>query len=149
MPYALELLTPLKIKEQDALYYKGLLFKTFFKFLVNRIINLSRLYSSGMDIDKDKIEKGKRYLLSLAESVKMEPHTIWDDPMRYSSRQEKWMKMGGQLGLFLLSGDMIPFYPYLMLGEHISVGLHTTSGFGRYTIRNVSPPEKGDVKALV
>ena len=139
----IELLTPLKMKEEEkGIYYRGLSFPIFFKLLLKRLINLNRLYGSGMGFEKEKLEQGKRNLLAHADTIQMEPHTEWADFRRFSSRQQRLMKMGGQRGIFVLSGEIKPFSPYLKFGEIIGAGQHTTSGFGRYTIKNVSPHEK-------
>jgi len=133
--FLIEFLTPVKIREEDAgIYYTNLSFKTLFKVLIKRIINLNNLYSNGMEFDKEMIERGKQALIKLAESIKVETITEWKDFKRFSSRQQKSIKIGGQLGLIKLNGDLKPFYPYLKLGEFIGVGQNTTSGFGRYKI---------------
>lgn len=133
--HLLELLTPVKIKEKGAgLYYKGLSFEKFFKLLIKRVLNLNNLYCDGILFDKEQIEHIKSCLISLAQQIRMESHTEWNDYERNSSRQRKSIKMGGQVGIFITSGNLDPFYPYLKLGEIIGVGQHTTSGFGRYKI---------------
>jgi CRISPR/Cas system endoribonuclease Cas6 (RAMP superfamily) len=90
-----------------------------------------------MDFDRDKIETESRRLQSLAESIKTDSYTEWKDYRRFSSRQNKSMKIGGLIGLIKLSGDLSPFYPYLKIGEVIGVGQHTTSGFGRYKLMSM------------
>ncbi len=130
-----ELLTHLKLKDTETgIHYSDISFKTFFKHLIKRIINLNNLYCDGMDFDRDKVETESRRLQSLAESIKTDSYTEWKDYRRFSSRQNKSMKIGGLIGLIKLSGDLSPFYPYLKIGEVIGVGQHTTSGFGRYKL---------------
>lgn len=131
----IELLTPLKIKEEGVgIYYNDLSFKTFFKILIKRIINLNNLYCNGMSFDKEEVEFEKEHLLEMAESVEAKTYTEWKDYRRFSSRQKKQMKIGGQIGVIELKGELQLFYPYLKLGEIIGVGQNTTSGFGRYKI---------------
>ncbi|MBE0426918.1 MAG: CRISPR system precrRNA processing endoribonuclease RAMP protein Cas6 [Nitrospirae bacterium] len=133
--FLIEFLTPVKIKEKDeGIYYNNLSFQTLFKVLIKRIINLNNLYCNGIGFDKEMIENGKQYLLRLAESIEIETFTEWKDYKRFSSRQDKSMKIGGQLGIIKLQGDLTPFYPYLKIGEFIGVGQNTTSGFGRYRL---------------
>ena len=140
----IEFLSPLKLKEkEEGIYYARAPFKTLFKLLIKRIINLNNLYCNGRNFDKEKIEREKDVLLKQAEKIEMRPFTEWKDFKRFSSRQQKWMKIGGQMGLVIYSGDLTPFYSYLKIGEVIGAGQHTTSGFGRYKI---IPSEKCEPK---
>ncbi len=132
---SIELLTPLKIKEATSgLNYRNLSFETFFRLLIKRIINLNNLYCDGRSFDKNLIEPGKQHLFTLARKIGAKTYTEWRDFKRFSSRQHKSMKIGGQLGIIVYNGDMSPFKPYLELGEIVGVGQHTTSGFGRYRL---------------
>lgn len=133
----IELLTPLKIKEGNSgLKYRNLTFETFFRLLIKRIINLNNLYCNGRSFDRERIEPEKRDLFKLARKIEAKTYTEWRDFKRFSSRQHKSLKIGGQLGIIMYNGDMAPFYPYLKLGEIVGVGQHTTSGFGRYRLRS-------------
>ncbi|MEW6418389.1 MAG: CRISPR system precrRNA processing endoribonuclease RAMP protein Cas6 [Nitrospirota bacterium] len=143
--YLIELLTPVKIKEEKGgIYYNNLSFQTFLKLLIKRIINLNNLYCNGMSFDKEKVENEKQHLFSLAESIETKVHTEWKDFKRFSTRQQKSIKIGGQVGLIEIKGDLTPFYPYLKIGEFIGVGQNTTSGFGRYKIVNGCYRLRGD-----
>ncbi|VAX33713.1 hypothetical protein MNBD_NITROSPIRAE03-512 [hydrothermal vent metagenome] len=131
----IELLTPLKIKEgASGLNYRNLSFETFFRLLIKRIINLNNLYCNGRGFDKERIEPEKQDLFRLAREIEAKTYTEWRDFKRFSSRQHKSLKIGGQLGIIMYNGDTGPFYPYLKLGEIVGVGQHTTSGFGRYRL---------------
>ena len=136
----IELLTPLKIKEGiKGLNYRNLSFETFFRLLIKRLINLNNLYCNGRSFDKERIEPEKQDLFTLAGKVETKAYTEWLDFNRFSSRQHKSLKIGGQLGIIRYNGEMDRFYPFLKMGEIVGVGQHTTSGFGRYSL---IPPEK-------
>ncbi len=135
----MELLTPLKIREGKGLNYRGLSFETFFRHLLKRIINLNNLYCGGGGFDKERIEPEKQDLLRLAREVELKAYTEWCDFWRYSSRQRRSLKIGGQIGILRYEGEVERFYPFLKLGEMVGAGQHTTSGFGRYRLM---PPEK-------
>ncbi len=70
----------------------------------------------------------------MSELIESQKHTGWMDYNRFSSRTKEYQKIGGQLGVIKLNGDLSSFYPYLKFGELIGVGYHTTSGFGRYKV---------------
>ncbi len=136
----IEFLTPLKLKEgEKGIIYDKVPFETFFKLLIKRVINLNNLYCNGGNYDKKEIEREKQALLRKAKKIEDKSFTTWKDYKRFSSRQNKSMKIGGQIGMMELKGEIKPFYPFLRLGEIIGVGLNTTSGFGRYRLL---PPEK-------
>jgi CRISPR-associated endoribonuclease Cas6 len=129
----LSLRTPLKIKdEKNSIYYEDIPFETFFKFLFNRICNLTNLYCGVPDVGKAVIEKEKRGLMQIAQNVTVIRRTKWDGEERYSSRQKEKLKIEGQVGRLELSGELKPFYPFLKLGEIVGVGSDTVIGFGRY-----------------
>ncbi len=131
----IELLTPLKIKEGiKGLNYSNLSFETFFRLLIKRIINLNNLYCNGRGFNKERIEPEKQNLFTLAGEIETKTYTEWRDFNRFSSRQHKSLKIGGQIGIIRYNGEIGRFYPYLKMGEVLGVGQHTTSGFGRYRI---------------
>jgi len=59
----------------------------------------------------------------------------WWDWSRYSSRQERTMKLGGITGRFSLDLSSAPaLWPCLWLGQWVHVGKATSFGLGRYCI---------------
>ncbi|MBU1207735.1 MAG: CRISPR system precrRNA processing endoribonuclease RAMP protein Cas6 [Proteobacteria bacterium] len=64
----------------------------------------------------------------------------WYNWERYSARQESKINMGGFVGNIAFSGDLTPFWPYLLLGEYVHVGKGSSFGLGKYEILNHSLP---------
>lgn len=58
----------------------------------------------------------------------------WRDWGRYSSRQQREMKLGGVVGRWTLEGDLAPFWPFLHLGLWLHVGKETVFGLGQYRL---------------
>jgi CRISPR/Cas system endoribonuclease Cas6 (RAMP superfamily) len=87
----------------------------------------------------ERIEPEEQALFTLAGKIETKAYTKWRDFNRFSSRQHKSLKIGGQLGIIRYNGEIARFYPSLKLGEVLGAGQHTTSGFGRYRLM---PPEK-------
>jgi len=142
----IELLTPLKIKtNEDGIHFLKVPFQTFIRLLLKRIINLNNLYYSGKNYESFLVKEALSELVLLSESVTARTPAEWQDFTRYSSRQNKPLKMGGLRGFIMISGDISPFFPFLKIGEVIGVGQHTTSGFGRY---KMIPPEKYELRGI-
>jgi len=59
---------------------------------------------------------------------------MWYDWERYSSRQDRRMKLGGFVGEITYLGDLKDFLPFLLLGSYIHVGKGATFGLGKYRI---------------
>lgn len=62
----------------------------------------------------------------------------WHDWIRYSSRQQQEMTLGGVLGRWTLHGDpaaLAALWPWLWLGQWLHVGKNATMGMGGYTLR--------------
>ncbi len=59
----------------------------------------------------------------------------WHDWMRYSSRQDALIQMGGLIGELDLDGaGLEPFWPYLWLGQWTHAGKGAVMGLGRYRL---------------
>jgi hypothetical protein len=122
-------LTPTRI------IYKGQLaakpeFHVIFRNLIRRLSLLAYFYCDGAPEETDF--KG---LISRAETVKTEwTEHEWRDWERYSSRQDIRMKLGGFIGNAAFTGDLEPFLPYLIIGQHTHVGKGTSFGLGNYEI---------------
>lgn len=131
----IELLTPLKIKtKEEGIHFSKLPFQTFIRLLLKRIINLNNIYYNGGNYGRSLIKEALGDLVLLSESITAMTPAKWQDFTRYSSRQDKLLKIGGLRGFIMISGNISTFYPFLRIGETVGVGQHTTSGFGRYKI---------------
>ncbi len=65
----------------------------------------------------------------------LRPELQWHDWRRFSSRQKEYMKMGGIVGSFRLSGSRLAsWWPLLWYGQWLHVGKVTSMGLGRYRI---------------
>ena len=59
----------------------------------------------------------------------------WHEWVRYSSRQDALLQMGGLVGEIELDGaDLEPFWPYLWLGQWTHAGKGAVMGLGRYRV---------------
>jgi hypothetical protein len=123
-------LTPTRLKFEGELT-SDLKFHIFFRNLLRRISLLSYFHcEKELDVDY-------RGLIREAEGIATKKTNLcWYDWERYSTRQEEKMKLGGFLGRIEFSGDLRPFWPYVLLGEFIHVGKGSSFGLGKYEILN-------------
>lgn len=127
-PLQLRLLTPLRLVEDGELR-RELSFSSLMRNLLRRLENLVLFHCDG------SVEFPYGDLLEQAESVRTSSHaTRWYDWERYSSRQNRRMKLGGLVGDVVFEGDWRPFLPVLALGEWVNAGKGTSFGLGRYRI---------------
>lgn len=79
-----------------------------------------------------KLQLDYKGLLKEAEEITIEEDRLqWFELTRYSSKQGRWVKLGGLLGQISFTGPLRPFLPYLLLGEQIHVGKGTAFGLGQ------------------
>lgn len=124
----LNFLTPTRLKFNGSLSSK-LEFHILFRNLLRRISLLS-YFHCGEELAIDF-----RGLIEEARKVKVQKENLhWMDWERYSNRQETRMKMGGFVGSVTFEGNFQPFFPFILLGEHIHVGKGTSFGLGKYEI---------------
>ena len=120
-------LSPFRYKQDNKLGVP-LDFKIFMARILDRIEQLSVHSPLTEPINKHAI-------LDAAAQVKTEKSSLqWHDWERYSSRQNSRMKFGGYLGDIAFSGNLIPFLPYIKMGEFLHVGKQTTFGLGKYSV---------------
>lgn len=96
--------------------------------LVKRTALLSDLHA-GQPLDLDF-----RALARHAATIDGETNLHWRDWGRYSSRQQREMKLGGVVGTWALRGELSPFWPFIHLGQWLHVGKETVFGLGHYRI---------------
>ena len=132
----LNFLTPTRLKFDGVLTPK-LEFHILIRNLLRRISLLS-YFHCGEELVLDF--KG---IIQKSQNIRaVESNLSWLDWERYSNRQETRMKMGGFVGSIIFEGDLEPFLPFILLGEHLHVGKGTSFGLGKYEIRNPPPDEK-------
>ena len=108
-------------------------FHVFLQRLLGRISSLSYFHcGESLEMDfKDFIAQA-----TLVEITKS--RLSWYDWTRYSSRQDRRMKLGGLLGSVTYSGELEPFLPFIALGQYVHVGKNATFGLGKYRIAQIS-----------
>ncbi len=119
--------TPTSIKVAGR-WTSDLRFEHFIRNLLRRIRLLS-YFHCGEDLDVDAVS-----LLKTADGVTHESHLRWLAD-RWSYRAEASVPMGGFIGKIRYSGDLTPFLPFILLGEHLHIGHHTAFGYGQYRVR--------------
>lgn len=121
-------LTPTCIVVEDELFQE-VDFKMFITNLLRRISLLSVFHCS------EKLVFDYPNLLQDADMITTtEKHFRWYDWERYSSKQNRRMKLGGFLGNISFSGELKRFLPFIKLGEYIHIGKKTSFGLGQYEI---------------
>ena len=125
-------LTPARLKFSGELT-SDLEFHILFRSLLRRISLLS-YFHCGEELNVDF-----RGLIKESETIRtIKSNLRWYDWERYSARQDTRMKLGGLIGRVAFSGDLVPFWPYLSLGEFVHVGKGSSFGLGKYEILNKS-----------
>ncbi len=122
-------LTPARI-----IYNKKLAENLEFHVIMRNLLRRAGLllyFHSGEEPDLNAI----RSLIAKAEDIELiesDYKKVYIE--RYSMRQRKRIKYDGVIGRFRYRGDLVPFIPYLKLGEKIHLGKNTSFGFGKYRI---------------
>jgi hypothetical protein len=74
-------------------------------------------------------------LLAVADTLRDDRSGLcWQDWVRYSSRQQQEMTLGGVIGPWRLEGDLGPLLPWLRLGQWLHMGKNATMGLGGYSV---------------
>ncbi len=102
-------------------------FLVFMRAVFRRLDSLGKIHDQGgLGIDFQSH-------LEAASQVKIyESHIRWHDWERYSSSQDRFMKLGGIIGEIYYTGDFAMLLPYLKMAENLHVGKGTSFGLGRY-----------------
>lgn len=125
----LQFLTPTRIRV-DGDVQTGMSFPLLVRNLLRRVSLLMAVHGRApLDVDY-------RALISQAEHIETRSASLrWWDWERYSSRQEKKMKLGGFIGEVKYAGGGLPeFLPLVAAGEILHVGSGTSFGLGRYRL---------------
>lgn len=123
--------TPTSIKVAGR-WTSDLRFEIFIRNLLRRIRLLS-YFHCGEDLDVDAAS-----LFKAANGVVHESHLRWMRADRWSHRAGASVPMGGFIGKIRYSGDLTPFLPFILLGEHLHIGHHTAFGYGQYRVRGIA-----------
>lgn len=95
------------------------------------------LFHCGVRLDLDFVD-----LIERAKAVRLiEDRARWEDWVRYSSRQDRRMTLGGLVGEAVYEGPLDGLWPFLVFGQWTHVGKNATFGLGRYEI--VGSPQEG------
>ena len=123
----LHFVTPIELNEKGR--YPEVDFGTFFRSLLRRIVTLAHIHC-GIDCTAIDFTSLSRRADTVRLSSDLKPVSA----KRFSNRKPGWIPLCGKLGKITISGDLQPFWPYLMLGEFVHVGKKTTLGFGQYEL---------------
>lgn len=127
--------TPLRIKQDSKnLTARDFNFGAFFGTLLRRISMISYFHTdTPLETDFAGLTAKARTVQFASQQLK------WYDWIRYSSRQQTEMNMGGLIGsVHLDMQGLEDFWPYLWLGQWTHVGKGTSMGMGAYTIELTS-----------
>ncbi|MEH6873623.1 MAG: CRISPR system precrRNA processing endoribonuclease RAMP protein Cas6 [Candidatus Competibacter sp.] len=127
----LRLLTPLRLTSEGWLVSQDrFCFHHLFSSLLRRISLLTAFHTD------DPLETDFAGLTRAARAIELSDARLrWHEWVRFSSRQDTLVKMGGLIGEIGLEGaDLEPFWPYLWLGQWTHAGKGAVMGLGRYRI---------------
>ncbi|GAB5426309.1 MAG: CRISPR system precrRNA processing endoribonuclease RAMP protein Cas6 [Crocinitomicaceae bacterium] len=76
-------------------------------------------------------------LTTLAKDIQVTyDNSRWVEVKSGSRRSNRYQKIGGFVGEVQFSGDMRPFYTWLLWGQSLQLGKHVVKGNGWYTIQS-------------
>ena len=137
--FKIRLLTPLRIKVGEHLVTPdSFTFKALFSTLLRRT-SLLTAFHTDTPLETDFVA-----LTRTAQAIPISHCELrWHDWIRYSSRQDSLMRLGGLLGTVAFetragprfdSNELTPFWPYIWLGQWTHAGKSTSMGLGKYEI---------------
>lgn len=126
----LQITTPLRLQHQGKpLRPNQLDIRTLVLALVRRTSLMLSLHGDQHD------EVDIKPLLVSAEAMRDDRSALrWHDWIRYSSRQQQEMTLGGVLGPWTLTGIPDPLWPWLWLGQWLHLGKNATMGMGGFSL---------------
>lgn len=103
-------------------------FHVVFRSLLRRLGLLAYFHDQPVEINYQG-------LIKQAEAVKTDSITTGTTQWRrFSTRQNRAIRMDGIMGKATYTGDLKPFLPYLRAGEVLHVGKSTAFGMGKYQL---------------
>ena len=122
--------TPLRLQHQgQPLRVKQVTPRALLTTLLRRVSLLFDLHTDRRDVIGDP-----HALAEHAQTLTDTRDLRWCDWTRYSSRQRQEMTLGGVIGRWTLHGDLVPFLPWLWLGQWLHVGKNAVMGMGGYRL---------------
>jgi len=124
----LDFVTPTRIRKQGK-WLSQPEFGPLMRTLLQRLSSLTNFHcGEWWEYDfRDAIDRAKEI-----EIVRQ--GTGWDDWERYSSRQDRRIRLGGFVGRVTYAGDLARFLPFLLAGSLVHVGKGTVFGNGQYLV---------------
>ncbi|MCM8771961.1 MAG: CRISPR system precrRNA processing endoribonuclease RAMP protein Cas6 [Candidatus Omnitrophica bacterium] len=124
----IKFITPVKIKHEGK-FIQIPEFPIFLKAILRRISQILYFWCDY----KEKQDFSE--ILKEAEKIRIEECNLkWFDYKRYSTRQNREMKIGGIKGEIIYKGEIGKFYPLIKAGSYIHIGKNTSFGLGKYII---------------
>jgi CRISPR-associated endoribonuclease Cas6 len=126
----LNFLTPARIVYNGHLTF-DLEFHVLIRSLIRRLSLLSYFHCDN-DVSKFNFKE----IIKKAKDIKVKERKLrWFDWERYSTKQDKRMKMGGFVGEITFEGNVKPFLSIIKAGEVFHAGKGTAFGLGKYEIK--------------
>ncbi len=123
--------TPLRIRQDEKLVGpEAFRFGALFANLLRRISLLTTFHADApLETDFAALSRAGWAVRHRAARLR------WHEWVRYSSRQDALLQMGGLVGEIELDGaDLEPFWPYLWLGQWTHAGKGAVMGLGQYRL---------------
>ncbi|MBZ0275861.1 MAG: CRISPR system precrRNA processing endoribonuclease RAMP protein Cas6, partial [Anaerolineae bacterium] len=132
----LELVTPLRLTAQGQLV-KQLEPVVFIQRLVERAQNLAEHYAlPRQPVSREDWAALYRHLSGLAADIRVDADNIvWREAWSGSRRQNRYLPIGGLVGVAYWSGINPELLPWLLWGQSLHVGKNAVKGDGWYTVR--------------
>jgi hypothetical protein len=132
--------TPLRLQSQGKpLRPAQLTPRTLISALARRTALLMDFHAPGTPAPDGHASWGDaaRAVSHLASGLQDQRELRWFDWVRYSSRQQQEMTLGGVLGRWTMRGEpqtLAALHPWLVLGQWLHAGKNATMGLGGYTM---------------
>lgn len=125
-PFAIDLLTPLRIKSDGRI-------ATDLDFALLAVNCERRLRLAATQFGGARLPPLPDWLRDAAAEVRTVPVGVrWEDPSRYSTRQDARVPLGGLAGRLVFEGPTSPFVPLFAAASVLHIGKATSSGLGRF-----------------
>ncbi|WGE85079.1 CRISPR system precrRNA processing endoribonuclease RAMP protein Cas6 [Actinobacillus equuli] len=128
---SIKIQTPLRLQENGKPLRENYInAERFFISLAKRISLLSEFHYQPLNLNFEQIKQD-------ISQVKENKNLRWQDWTRYSSRQDRRMKLGGVVGEWHFAGLSPRLAQLLYIGQWLHNGKNATFGLGKYQITNL------------